>query len=132
MTMQPMTPASGAASTIYVGEIVVGPEQIHGPQGVLPTPGARIELLNATRSVRELPTWALVCTIVGFFFVFLFSLLFLLAREDRIVGHYEVRVVNGDRMLASYIPVSGPSAAWIGLDLAARLTQAREVIAAAS
>lgn len=126
MSMMPMAP--GAMNSIYIGEIAVSLDRIHGPQGSLPTAGARIDLINATRVERGMPTWAIVCMIVGFFFIFLFSLFFLLAKEDRVVGHYEVRVVHGPNMLVSYVPVQGQDANWLWMDLQSRATQARALI----
>jgi hypothetical protein len=58
-------------------------------------PGAAVSYEASTRTVRKTPNWAIVVAIVGFLFVLVFSLLFLLVKETRIVpGGLSARFVD--------------------------------------
>lgn len=119
------------AQPIMVGDIAFTPEGITSPQGRLPLAGAQVTVTNMTRVSRGIPTWAIVVAIVGFFIVTIFSLFFLLAKEDKVEGGYEVRVTSPQGQLSSYVPVQTNTAAWIWNDLQQRAAAARSLIASA-
>jgi hypothetical protein len=48
-------------------------------------PSATVSFEGGTQQTRKTPTWAIVVAIVGFFVIFVFSLLFLLVKETRSV-----------------------------------------------
>lgn len=84
-----------APTMVDLGRIRVTESQIITPSGTMPLAGARFTFLDRSMTVRKTPTWAIVCTVVGFFIVTFFSLLFLLVKEDQTVGYVTVSV-QGD------------------------------------
>jgi hypothetical protein len=77
---------------------------------------------------QKIPTWAIVLTIVGFFIVFLLSLLFLLARESRLSGYVQVTARNGHLQYQSNVPVISAATA---PDVFGRVQFARHVVSLA-
>lgn len=130
-SLQPLALPSGGGQTVMVGDIAFTPNGISSPQGRIPLEGAEIFLTNMTRSESKTPVWAIVVAIVGVWF-FLISLLFLLVKETRIEGGYEIRVSspNGQQLWCN-VPVSGSNAGWIWNDLQQRAAAARNLIAGA-
>ncbi|MGX9295812.1 hypothetical protein [Tsukamurella paurometabola] len=62
-------------------------------------------------TTRAIPTWAIVLAIVGAFVVCLFSLFFLLAKEDRTQGFVQVSVIGPEgRSYTTSVPVYSPFA----------------------
>ena len=58
-------------------------------------PGATVTYETSTRTVRRTPNWAIVIAVVGFFVVFVLSLLFLLVKETKSVpGGLSVRFID--------------------------------------
>ncbi|MBF4458118.1 hypothetical protein [Pseudoclavibacter sp. VKM Ac-2867] len=114
---------------VFLGELEVSRDRISGPYGSLPTEGSTVFVTNMSRVERAIPTWAIIVAIAGFFVLTIFSLLFLLVKEDRVVGGYEVRISNPTGTLTSFVPVDARSAAWIWQDLQGRAAAARELIA---
>lgn len=114
---------------VFLGELEVSRDRIAGPYGSLPTAGSTVFVTNMSRVERAIPTWAIIVAIAGFFVLTIFSLLFLLVKEDRVAGGYEVRVSNPTGTLTSFVPVDARSAAWIWPDLQGRAAAAREIIA---
>ncbi|MEU8185123.1 hypothetical protein AB0B85_13630 [Micromonospora sp. NPDC049044] len=91
---------------VQIGEIAVCPPVIRTPAGVLPLAGASWHVTDYWQSEEKVATWALVCAIVGFFCLTLFSLLFLLIKETRHHGTVQVMVTNGHQQYVARIPVS--------------------------
>jgi hypothetical protein len=73
-----------------IGDIDVTSTTVCTPAGEIPLAGATLEVTEE-REVRT-PTWAVLCAIIGFFVVPVVSLLFLLAKETRVVGPTRVTV----------------------------------------
>lgn len=119
----------GGLTPVYVGDIMVARDAIRSPMGVIPTQGAQVFVHNRTHITSAIPTWAIVLAIVGFFIVTVFSLFFLLAKEQRLSGGYEVVVTGPNGTLQSFVPVSAQNAAFVWNDLQARAASARALIA---
>lgn len=98
MTLVNPADAGAPASTqplVRFGDFYLTEQWVVTPHGSIPLANCGIVVTDATRTDRVIPTWAVVVSIVGFFFVFLFSLLFLLARESRVSGFVQITVTNG-------------------------------------
>ncbi|MFJ6152746.1 hypothetical protein [Micromonospora profundi] len=91
---------------VQIAEITVSPPVIRTPAGVLPLAGASWHVADYWQREEKIATWALVCAIVGFFCVAIFSLLFLLVKETRHRGTVQVTVTNGAQQYVARIPVS--------------------------
>ncbi|MGC4863312.1 hypothetical protein [Micromonospora sp. DT41] len=91
---------------VQIAEIAVSPPVIRTPAGVLPLAGASWHVADYWQREEKIATWALVCAIVGFFCVAIFSLLFLLVKETRHRGTVQVTVTNGVKQYVARIPVS--------------------------
>lgn len=98
---QPPTPQYGAVQAgphqagpmmVQLGGIVVTPTHVLTPAGEIPLREATFTFLDQTFLTRKTPTWAVVMAVVGFFFLTLFSLLFLLAKENVLTGQVVVGV----------------------------------------
>ncbi|WP_066042028.1 hypothetical protein [Herbiconiux solani] len=126
---------TGSPSTeqplVRFGDIVMTEHWLMTPQGTVPLAGTQIYITDQTRVDRVTPTWAIVLAIVGFFVVFLFSLLFLLARDNRVSGFMQITVVNGSFTYQSAEPVGYNPAAQL-YELQNRANYARGLIARAA
>lgn len=77
---------------VDIGAIRIVGDTVYTPAGNIALQHAQFTIADQTHARRQIPTWAIVCAIVGFFIVTVFSLLFLLAKEDRLVGEVTVGV----------------------------------------
>ncbi|GIG61021.1 hypothetical protein Lfu02_53930 [Longispora fulva] len=87
------------------GEIQVTPRVARTPAGEIPLRGSVWSITDQFMATQHTPTWAIVCAILGFFCLTIFSLLFLLAKETRFSGYVNVMVGNGRQMYTTRIPV---------------------------
>lgn len=105
VSMDPMTPyLPGEPVILSIGEIGVTSTMIHTPAGSFPLRGSQWTVADQWTMTQKIPTWAIVMSIVTFFCVFLFSLLFLLARENVYSGMVTVTVGNGPYMYVARLP----------------------------
>jgi hypothetical protein len=88
-----------------IGEITVTDTMIHTPTGSCPLRGSQWHVQDQWLAHQRTPTWAIVCAVVGFCLVNVFSLLFLLAKETRFTGVAQVTVVNGPFVYTAHVPV---------------------------
>lgn len=114
---------------VVIGEIAVTSNWLVTPAGTVPLAGAEFFVTDFTRVEQKTPTWAIVLAIVGFFFVFILSLLFLLARESRLTGYVQVTVRNGHLQYQSNIPVMSSATA---PDVFGRVEYARHAVSLAA
>jgi len=91
---------------VQVGEIGVTSAVVHTPAGDIPLAGSNWQVSDYWHSEQKIPTWAIICAIVGFCVLTVFSLLFLLAKETVPRGTVQVTVTNGTRQYVSRIPVT--------------------------
>ncbi|MFC5945870.1 hypothetical protein ABUL04_04840 [Micromonospora harpali] len=101
-------PPYGASSVVAVqiGEIMVTPPEIRTPAGVLPLAGTQWHVADYWQTEQKVATWAIVCAVLGFFCLTIFSLLFLLIKETRHYGTVQVTVSNGPHQYVARIPVT--------------------------
>lgn len=119
---QPETPL------VSFGDVVISRSWLVTPVGTRRLAGTQLVATDMSRVESRIPTWAIVVAVVTAFF-FLLGLLFLLVRENRLVGVVQVTVTNGELAYAVQVPVGSPAQAQ---DVHARVAYARELIAAAS
>jgi hypothetical protein len=98
--------AAPGAAAVQIGEILVAPPEIRTPAGVLPLAGAQWHVADYWQREEKVATWAIVCAILGFFCLTIFSLLFLLIKETRHYGTVQVTVTSGGRQYVARIPVT--------------------------
>ncbi|MEV4722629.1 hypothetical protein [Micromonospora humida] len=104
------TPPPGVAggqqpATVQIGEIMVRPPVIHTPAGAMPLAGATWYVTDHWQREEKIASWAIVCAILGFFCLTIFSLLFLLIKETRYHGMVQVTVTSGGHQYVARIPV---------------------------
>jgi hypothetical protein len=98
-----------------VGDITVTQNSVIVPHGRYSLRGTVWSVQNQTYMIQSTPQWAIIVAIIGFFFVCLFSLFFLLAKESKVHGFITVTVQGQDGLRHStQIPVYNPmTAAWV-------------------
>jgi hypothetical protein len=89
-----------------IGEITVAPPVVLTPAGEIPLAGSTWHVADYWQTEQKIPAWAIVCAIVGFCVLTVFSLLFLLARETIHRGTVQVTVSNASRQYVARIPVA--------------------------
>lgn len=112
------------APLVQIGDITVSGHWVVTPQGSRPVAESAWAVADMSRTTRTTPTWAIVCAIVGFFFVFLFSLLFLLAKDERTDGWLQVTVSAPGFAHMTTIPVYNR---WQVSDTYNRVAHARSI-----
>ncbi|MEV4847284.1 hypothetical protein AB0K20_29190 [Micromonospora matsumotoense] len=102
----PPVPGIGQQPTaVQIGEILVSPPVIRTPAGVMPLAGANWYVTDYWQREEKIASWAIVCAILGFFCLTIFSLLFLLIKETRHYGTVQVTVTSGGHQYVARIPV---------------------------
>ena len=89
-----------------IGEIQVTGNTVRTPIGEFPLRGSRWQITESWTTEQRIPNWAIVLTVVGFFFVFVFSLLFLLARRTVHRAVVNVLVTSGTQQYVARIPAA--------------------------
>ncbi|SDZ54620.1 hypothetical protein [Herbiconiux ginsengi] len=115
---------------VRFGDFYLTEHWVVTPQGSVPLAHCQIFVTNNTRVDRVIPTWAIVVAIVGLFVITLFSLLFLLAKEDRVSGFAQITITNGSFTHQTGEPAQFNPAAQFS-ELESRATYARALIARA-
>ena len=115
---------------VSFGDISVSRHWLAVPGHTVPLSGTTFEVADRTFVTTRTPTWAVVVAIVGFFLIFILSLLFLLVRENVVSGQIDVTVRNDAAGLNYSTPfrVLGDGDA---ADLHARVNYARQLVGAA-
>jgi hypothetical protein len=109
VAMDPTTPMPGYYAEppiVQIGEINVTSTAVNTPAGQIPLRGSQWTVVDQWQVTERTPQWAIICAIVGFCFIFLFSLLFLLAKEQVYTGTVTVTVSNGAAAYVARIPVA--------------------------
>jgi hypothetical protein len=114
---------------VSIGDISCTQEHVITPQGTQPVGEVTWTFTDMSQTSQEIPTWAVICAIVGFFFVCFFSLLFLLAKETKTTGWVQVTIQAPGFAHTTQLPVYG---AYQVTDYAARFEYARSLSAAAA
>ena len=120
-------PYGQPATLVSIGDIVCTQAEVITPSGRVPIAYATWSFTDMSRTTKAIPTWAIVCTVVFFFFCLL-GLLFLLAKEERTEGAVQVVVQAPGLLHQVQLPVSSVGQV---LDYSARVGYARSLTAAA-
>jgi len=100
-------PADPTAPTIaQIGDIRVTSTSVFTPVGDFALRGSRWDVQDQWLASQKTPTWAVVCAVVGFFIVTVFSLFFLLAKQTVYSGVVQVTVTNGLFRYDARLPVT--------------------------
>lgn len=91
---------------VQIGEIQVTSTSIRTPAGVFPLAGSQWYVTDHTYTEDKIPTWAIVLAIVLFCVIFVFSLLFLLARETVVRTMVQVQVDSEGYRYVARIPAA--------------------------
>jgi hypothetical protein len=91
---------------VQIAEIAVTSSVVHTPAGDIPLAGSVWLVNDYWHSEQRIPRWAIVCAVVGFCVLTVFSLLFLLVKETIPRGTVQVTVTNGTRQYVARIPVT--------------------------
>ena len=104
----PAASASAPASDpilFMIGDIGITRYWVVTPNGSAPLAGSRWIGRDMSRTEQKIPGWAIVLAII-FALACLLGLLFLLVKEDRTTGYFEVTVQSGTLQHVSQLPVS--------------------------
>jgi hypothetical protein len=96
-----------------IGDITVTQSSVMVPHGRYPLRGTVWSVQNQTYVTQSTPQWAIVVAILGFFFICVFSLFFLLAKESHVHGFITVTVQGQDGLrhttqIPAYNAMTGP------------------------
>jgi hypothetical protein len=91
---------------VQIGEIAVTSTVVRTPAGDIPLAGSTWTVADYWHNEQKIPTWAIVCAVLGFCVLTVFSLLFLLAKETVYRGTAQITVTNGTRQYVARIPVT--------------------------
>jgi hypothetical protein len=129
-TGSPLPPPLNEQPLVRFGDFSLTEHWAVTPQGSIPLAGCQIFVANNTRVDRVIPTWAIVVAIVGLFVITVFSLLFLLAKEDRVSGFAQITITNGSFTYQTCEPAQFNLAAQFS-ELQSRTNYAQALIARA-
>ncbi|MFC4223213.1 hypothetical protein [Lysinibacter cavernae] len=115
---------------VHLGDAAFSEAWVMTPIGTVPLRGTQIFIADQTRSERYTPGWAIALAIIGFFFLLL-GLLFLLVKEERVVGYVQITITNGAFTYQTMEPVVFNRAAQMQ-DVQNRANYARGLIMRAS
>ena len=90
-----VAPYGTEPTLVQIGQITVTATTVHTPNGSFPLRGSQWIVNDHVYTTQKIATWAIVCAIVGFFCLTVFSLLFLLFKETKHTGFLEVAVSGG-------------------------------------
>lgn len=124
---QPLPPGPGEAVVLTIGDIAVTPNSVILPQGQFPLRGTTWTVQDSTQVNTSIATWAVAVAVIGFIFVCLFSLLFLLVKETKYTGFVSV-AVSGPGVYHSVQMPPGPMSV---AAVTAQVNQARSMAAVA-
>jgi hypothetical protein len=122
--LAPQTPIEPVLVTI--GDISVTQSQVFTPSGARPLAEISWTVTDGSVTTSGIPVWAIVATIVTFWF-FLLGLLFLLVKETTTRGAMQVTVFGPGFVHTTNIPVSAQPQV---VDINARVNHARMLAAA--
>jgi len=102
----PFDPIPTGPVIVQIGEIGVTSTLVQTPAGDIPLAGSTWQVSDYWHAEQRIPRWAIVCAIVGFCVLTVFSLLFLLVKETISRGTVQVTVTNGAQQYVARIPVT--------------------------
>lgn len=102
-----------------IGQMQVSPSWVVTPKGNIPLKGSQWRADEMVTAEQVTPQWAVIAAIVGFFFVCVLSLFFLLAKETQYQGYVDVHVWDGNLVHTERVAVQNT----------AQLMQIRQMVA---
>ena len=105
MSMVPGATPPSDPLLFTIGDIGVSRHWVVTPNGSAPLSGSQWIGQDHSREQTGIPAWAIVLAII-FFLACLLGLLFLLAKETKVTGYFEVTVRSGQVMHTTQLPVS--------------------------
>ncbi|HET6215027.1 MAG TPA: hypothetical protein VFE14_19335 [Micromonosporaceae bacterium] len=105
----PGTPPPAVPVIAQIGEIQVTPTAVRTPAGEFPLAGTAWQVTEQWLPEQRIPGWAVVVTVLGFFCVGPFSLLFLLARHTVYRGLAQVTVNSLTQQYVTMLPIADPA-----------------------
>lgn len=88
-----------------IGDLGVTEHWILAPSGSVPIAGSTWIATPVVTTSKDIPSWAIVCAIL-FFLVCLLGLLFLLVKEEKTSGYYDIQVHGVGLQHSVRLPVS--------------------------
>ncbi|TDQ48784.1 hypothetical protein [Actinorugispora endophytica] len=88
-----------------LGDITVTQNLVMTPVGTFPIRGSMWTLNDMTVVRQQMATWALVVALIGFLFICVFSLFFLLVKETTVSGTIQITVRQGEKFYTTQVPV---------------------------
>jgi hypothetical protein len=113
---------------VNFGDIHLSQHWLVTPSGTHRLKGTQLHVTDLTQRTVGIPAWAIVLAVIGAFF-FLLGLLFLLVKETRVTGFFQITVTNGNFSYQSLIPANQNYQAQF-VELQNRANFARTLIAA--
>ncbi len=113
---------------VTIGDISCTSQSVITPSGSHPIKDVVWSVNDMTSTVRVIPVWAIILTIITFWF-FLIGLLFLLVRETRTTGSVQVAVQGANFFHSTQVSVSSPAQV---ADVNSRVGFARSLTAGAT
>jgi hypothetical protein len=108
----PTTPEQGPEPSpepgpviVQIAELGVTSTVVHTPTGDIPLAGSQWQVNDYWFTSQRIPRWAIIAAVLGFCVLTVFSLLFLLVKEQVSQGTVQVTVTNGTRQYVARIPV---------------------------
>ncbi|QVQ51884.1 hypothetical protein J4H86_24525 [Spiractinospora alimapuensis] len=99
-------PAQPSGAPIaQLGDITITQNEVITPSATFPLAGSQWTINDMTQYHQKLPSWALAVALIGFFFVCVFSLFFLLAKETTVQGGIQVTVRSNEHYHVTMIPI---------------------------
>ena len=107
MSLESLSPIEPAAPVylVRIGNISATKDWIVTPAGALPCTSTNVSAADQTSTTTHTPAWAIVLVIV-FIWSFFLSLLFLLAKETRVVGYVAITLQSGEQAYTEHVPVN--------------------------
>lgn len=111
------------APLVTVGDITCTQTQVITPSGTFPIAGAQWSVTDMSSTTEKVSTAGIVLAILGFLFVCVFSLFFLLMKDRATTGYIQVvvRGANGVQHVSN-IPAASPATM---MDVSGRVNYAR-------
>jgi hypothetical protein len=95
---------------VQIAELGVTSTVVHTPTGDIPLAGSQWQVNDYWFTSQRIPRWAIIAAVLGFCVLTVFSLLFLLVKEQVSQGTVQVTVTNGTRQYVARIPVRDQAA----------------------
>lgn len=105
MTLPPHYSQYVPQHLLSIGNVHVTERDVMTPAGSWPLTQVNVTTADQTSTTTHTPAWAIVMTVL-FIWFFLLSLLFLLARETRVMGYVAIHIQSGARSYTEQVPVN--------------------------